>query len=168
MCAHLLLAAHKVGCLRGQVHLDPAEWGVGAAAGHPEVDDTLQMVHEETGRLAAVDLDWSRMRAVDIFAVLQSFVKGHGTLRRVVIYVSDYGKQEMAHEKAHGPRSIAVDSVRVYTADDNAAQALHTWVQRKRLRLRCQQLCITSPYVKTPAHGCCGAGWGGRGWQQAC
>jgi hypothetical protein len=94
------------------VELDPAEWGVGAAAGRPDADATLQMVNEATSRLAVVDLDWSRMRAVDVFAVLQSFVAGRGALRRVVVYVSDYGAREMAREKARGPRGLAHDSVR--------------------------------------------------------
>ena len=96
-----------------EVHLDPAEWGIGAAAGRPDDDATLSTIDDATARLAAVDLDWSRMRAVDVFAVLQSFVAGRGALRRVAVYVSDYGQAEMAREKAHGPRGLAHDSVRL-------------------------------------------------------
>jgi hypothetical protein len=52
------------------------------------------------------------MRAVDIFAVLQSFVAGRGALREVVVYVSDYGAKEMAREKVHGPKGLPHETVR--------------------------------------------------------
>lgn len=94
------------------IELDPSEWGIGAAAGRPDVDTTLIAVQSETRRLAAVDLEWSRMRAVDVFAVLQSFVGKQGDVTEVTVYVSDYGKQEMAHEKEHGPRGLATGVVR--------------------------------------------------------
>eukprot|EP00892_Ulva_mutabilis_P002065 jgi/Ulvmu1/1185/UM108_0013.1 len=89
------------------IELDPSEWGIGAAAGRPDADTTLVAVDSATRRLAAVDLEWSRMRAVDVFAVLQSFVGKQGEVKEVTVYVSDYGKQEMAHEKEHGPRGLA-------------------------------------------------------------
>jgi hypothetical protein len=93
------------------VELDASEWGVGAAAGRPDADATLRAVPEATARLAAVDLDWTRIRAVDIYAVLRSFVGARGALRRVVVYVSDYGKEQMAREKEHGPQGLADDKV---------------------------------------------------------
>ena len=68
-------------------------------------------MENETRRLAAVDLDWSRMRAVDVFAVLQSFVGKKGQLKEVTVYLSDYGKQEMAYEKEHGPRGLQTGEV---------------------------------------------------------
>lgn len=94
------------------IELDPSEWGIGAAAGRPDADTTLVAMDNETRRLAAVDLDWSRMRAVDVFAVLQSFAGTQGELKEVTVYVSDYGKQEMAHEKEHGPRGLTTGEVR--------------------------------------------------------
>lgn len=93
------------------IELDPSEWGIGAAAGRPDADTTLVAMEDETRRLAAVDLDWSRMRAVDVFAVLQSFVGKQGQLKEVTVYLSDYGKQEMAHEKEHGPRGLQTGEV---------------------------------------------------------
>jgi hypothetical protein len=94
------------------VILDESEWGVGAAAGRPQDDKTLIAVDAATRRLAAVDLEWSNMRAVDIFAVLQSFVGGGGAIERVVVYLSDYGRQEREHEKEHGPRGLTLAEVR--------------------------------------------------------
>lgn len=49
---------------------DP-EWGVGALAANP-----AERIPEgdESARLALLDLDWDHMRAVDILAVLRSFL----------------------------------------------------------------------------------------------
>lgn len=88
------------------VNLDSSEWGIGAAAGRPDADASLIFLDAATPRLAVVDLDWSRMRAADIFAVLRSFVVGKGALKKVVVYVSNYGAAEMAREKEHGPRGV--------------------------------------------------------------
>lgn len=51
-----------------------------------------------------VDLDWSRVRAVDVFAVLASNVPSRGTLRSVRVYLSDYGMERMEAERAKGPQ----------------------------------------------------------------
>ena len=48
-----------------------AEWGVGALAGNP---DERIPAGNETRRLALVDLDWDHVRALDILAVLRSFL----------------------------------------------------------------------------------------------
>jgi len=88
------------------VELDPAEWGIGAAAGNPDVDATLLELSEATARLAVVDLEWRRMRAVDILAVLQSFLPKGGAVRRVTVYVSDYGRAAMERERVDGPQGL--------------------------------------------------------------
>ena len=90
------------------VQLDPEEWGIGAAAGNPHADATLTEMEDATPRIAIVDQDWGRTRAVDLFAVLHSCLGGRGVLRRLTVYESDYGRQEMAREAAHGPRGVAV------------------------------------------------------------
>lgn len=51
---------------------DLSEWGVGAMAANP--DEKIPMMTGETARLAIVDLDWERIRAVDILACLRSFL----------------------------------------------------------------------------------------------
>lgn len=50
---------------------------------------------EETKRFAVQNCDWSRIRAVDIFALCQSFAPATGAVRDVTIYPSDYGLQKM-------------------------------------------------------------------------
>ena len=63
---------------------------------------------QETRRLAVVDLDWSIVTAIDILAVMRSFVMAGGGLgagvTRVTVYPSDYGLEKMAEEALAGPQ----------------------------------------------------------------
>jgi hypothetical protein len=63
---------------------------------------------QETCRLAVVDLDWSTVTAVDILAVMRSFVMAGGGIgagvTRVTVYPSDYGLEKMAEEAVAGPQ----------------------------------------------------------------
>jgi hypothetical protein len=81
-----------------------AEWGVGALAANPE--EPILLLPEATSRLAVVDLDWDHVRAVDIFAVLRSFVPSGGRIKKVTVYPSDYGLERMKEEATLGPRGI--------------------------------------------------------------
>lgn len=56
-----------------------ADWGVGAMAANP---DEAIPEGRETRRLAVLDLDWSHVRAVDILAVLRSFLSAGQVSRR--------------------------------------------------------------------------------------
>ena len=104
-----------------------AAWGAGALAANP--DEDVPLVSEDTSRcsrnpswvlawcppslntddrfaacrLALVDLDWDKLRAVDIFAALRSFLPVGGAIKRVTVYPSDYGLERMAQEAAEGP-----------------------------------------------------------------
>ncbi|GAB4817011.1 hypothetical protein N2152v2_004057 [Parachlorella kessleri] len=86
------------------------EWGVGALAANPDEQARRGALgvplSEATRRLAVVDLDWAHIRAVDILAVLRSFLPKGGRLERVTVYPSDYGLQRMAEEATAGPQGI--------------------------------------------------------------
>ena len=77
------------------------EWGVGAMAANP--DETIPE-SDETNRLAIVDLDWDKIRAVDILAVLRSFLTSSRAITGVTVYPSDFGLQKMQEEAAVGPQ----------------------------------------------------------------
>lgn len=47
-----------------------------------------------TMRIGLVNLDWDHIRAVDIFAALNSFCK-RGDIKSVIIYPSDYGMKKI-------------------------------------------------------------------------
>ena len=76
------------------------EWGVGAMAANP--DENIPE-SDETKRLAIVDLDWDKIRAVDILAVLRSFLTNSQGIAGVAVYPSDFGLQKMQEEAAVGP-----------------------------------------------------------------
>jgi len=86
------------------IQAELAEWGVGALAANPE--EPIPLLPEATSRLAVVDLDWDHVRAVDIFAVLRSFVPSGGRIKKVTVYPSDYGLERMKEEATLGPRGI--------------------------------------------------------------
>ena len=79
-------------------------FGVGALAANPR--EQVALVPDATRRLAAVDLDWTHVTAVDILAVLRSFLPASGRIERVTVYPSDYGLQRMAEEASAGPRGL--------------------------------------------------------------
>lgn len=71
---------------------------------------------DPTTRFAAVNLDWDNLRAADLFAVFNSFLKeggrkikgapemkGEGKLLGVKIYPSEFGKERMKREEMEGP-----------------------------------------------------------------
>lgn len=51
-------------------------WGVGVYAIHKALEQVPNA--DATKRLALVDVDWSRLRAVDLYAALNSFVPKGG------------------------------------------------------------------------------------------
>lgn len=83
-------------------------WGAGWDAIHPVAEQIPES--DETRRIAVVDLDWSRIRAVDLFAVLSSFLPTGGKLERLTVYLSDYGKERIEAENREGPTVRGVAS----------------------------------------------------------
>ena len=55
--------------------------------------------------IAVMNMDWSHVRAVDLFAILSSFTPP-GSVKKVQIYPSDFGIKQMAKDATHGPVDI--------------------------------------------------------------
>ena len=81
---------------------------------------------EVTCRIAAVNLDWDNIRAVDLMAVFSSFLRGAGRIEKVAVYKSEFGRERMEREEMEGPpREIFAKKVRVdeVEEEDDSAES---------------------------------------------
>lgn len=60
-------------------------------------------------------MDWDRVRAVDIFLLLNSWKPADGAIKSVTIYPSEYGLQQMELEKKLGPLPGTTQPVSITT-----------------------------------------------------
>lgn len=77
--------------------LDIAEDTAGA-----EQNESIPM-GEVSRRVAAVNLDWDNVRAMDIMAVASSFIPADGIIDSVTIYPSEFGRERLEREELEGP-----------------------------------------------------------------
>ena len=77
-----------------------------AAAAAAPTTETIPPAPTTTRRLAVIDLDWDRTRAVDVLAALRSFAPAAGRIDRVTVYPSDYGLARLADEDRRGPAPL--------------------------------------------------------------
>lgn len=71
-----------------------------------ELDKDAEETDTATFRLAVCNMDWDRIRAVDLMVVLQSFAPQGGSVRNVTIFPSEYGLQRMKEEEVLGPKEL--------------------------------------------------------------
>ena len=70
-----------------------------------EDEEGVELTDSPTPYMAILNLDWTNIRAVDIYAMLQSFCPP-GTLKKVEVYPSDFGKEMMEKERVQGPSGL--------------------------------------------------------------
>ncbi|OCL09767.1 hypothetical protein AOQ84DRAFT_375528 [Glonium stellatum] len=75
-----------------------------------EIDEEVELAQgidvpmgEATARLAAVNLDWDNIRAVDLMAVASSFAPADGRVLKVTVYPSEFGRERLEREELEGP-----------------------------------------------------------------
>lgn len=71
-----------------------------------ELDKEAETTEEATARLAACNMDWDKIRAVDLMVVFNSFVPPGGCVQSVTIYPSEFGTQRMKDEDIRGPMEL--------------------------------------------------------------
>lgn len=101
-----------------------------------ELDKEAPEAEELGRRLAICNLDWDRIKAVDIFVLLSSFLPTGGVLKSVKIYPSEFGKARMAEEAIKGPTEL-VKSTKIegYSSDEEVTEDSEgTIYHREKLR----------------------------------
>ncbi|CAF0874366.1 unnamed protein product [Rotaria sp. Silwood1] len=88
-----------------------------------EFDDKCARSDEVSRRLAVCNMDWDRVRAVDIFILLNSWKPSDGVIKSVTVYPSEYGLQQMEAEKKCGP--LPGSTKPVITTDQNGIDSGH-------------------------------------------
>ncbi|OCT45292.1 Pre-rRNA-processing protein esf1 [Cladophialophora carrionii] len=78
---------------------------------------------EVTSRIAIVNLDWDNIRAADLMAVFSSFLPSTGgSLVKVAIYPSEFGKERLEREELEGPpKDIFTNTAKEGNADDDTS-----------------------------------------------
>ncbi|KOX77846.1 ESF1 like protein [Melipona quadrifasciata] len=71
-----------------------------------ELDKETETTEEITHRLAVCNMDWDRIRAVDLMVLFNSFLPTGGFIRSVTIYPSEFGLQRMKEEEIKGPKEL--------------------------------------------------------------
>lgn len=70
-------------------------------------DEGLPATHElgncDTKRLAATDMDWGKVRAEDLLMIFKSLCPPGGSVDKVQVFMSEYGKREIEKEDVRGP-----------------------------------------------------------------
>lgn len=81
--------------------------------GWGELDKDAERTDEVTNRLALCNMDWDRIRAVDIMVLLNSFTPPGGLIRSVTIYPSEFGLERLKKEEEQGPSELVEGSSKV-------------------------------------------------------
>uniref|UniRef100_A0A1I8N4A4 Uncharacterized protein n=1 Tax=Musca domestica TaxID=7370 RepID=A0A1I8N4A4_MUSDO len=71
-----------------------------------ELDNDADTTDESTRRLAVCNMDWDRVRAVDLMVLFNSFLPRGGSILSIKIYPSEFGKERMKEEELHGPPEL--------------------------------------------------------------
>lgn len=88
-----------------------------------ELAKDAQRSDEVSTRLAVCNMDWDRIKAKDLLALLNSFIPKGGAVLSVKVYPSEFGKERLKAEETQGPlelRALPDDS-----GDDNEEEKGH-------------------------------------------
>lgn len=92
-----------------------------------EAPDTDDITH----RIAVCNMDWDRIRAVDLLVCFNSFKPASGFITSVKIYPSDFGLTRMEDEKLKGPSELVEKTIPIdQEVDDKKGSKYH----REKLR----------------------------------
>jgi len=71
-----------------------------------ELDHEAERTEDATKRLAVCNMDWDRVGASDIFLVLSSFCPSGGSVSKVSVFLSEFGRERVEEEQSLGPKEL--------------------------------------------------------------
>lgn len=84
-----------------------------------ELDKEAETTNEITHRLALCNMDWDRIRAVDLMVLFNSFLPLGGFINSIIIYPSEFGIQRMKEEELQGPKELTEMDKEKKNEDEN-------------------------------------------------
>lgn len=69
-----------------------------------QLDQDAEQVEWSSSRIAACNLDWNLVHCEDLMVIAKSFAPPGGSIKRIAIYLSDFGAERLAEEDKYGPR----------------------------------------------------------------
>ncbi|KAG5887354.1 hypothetical protein JTB14_018369 [Gonioctena quinquepunctata] len=90
-----------------------------------ELDNDAETIEEATYRLAACNMDWDRMRAVDLMVLFNSFLPPGGVTKSVIIYPSEFGKARMKEEEIKGPTELVENKIEENEIENEDGSSYH-------------------------------------------
>ncbi|VEU35958.1 unnamed protein product [Pseudo-nitzschia multistriata] len=67
--------------------------------------EEIEISYDSSRYLVVTSMDWENIRAVDLFSILSSFAPPGG-VKKVQVFQSDFGMEQMAKDKLYGPTGI--------------------------------------------------------------
>ncbi|PIA26756.1 hypothetical protein AQUCO_08900010v1 [Aquilegia coerulea] len=84
-----------------------------------EPAEKIPEIDKETHRLAIVNMDWSQIRADDLYVVMSSFLPEGGEILSVSVYPSEFGLKRMEEEAVKGPVGLFDSDKEMSDDEDN-------------------------------------------------
>ncbi|KAL8142081.1 hypothetical protein V2J09_015113 [Rumex salicifolius] len=86
---------------------DTDDEGVADLDDDDEVEvENVPNIEKETHRLAIVNMDWTQVKAADLFVMLSSVLPKGGQILSVSVYPSEFGLKRMEEEAIRGPAAL--------------------------------------------------------------
>mmetsp|Transcript_19831 Transcript_19831/g.46431 ORF Transcript_19831/g.46431 Transcript_19831/m.46431 type:complete len:763 (+) Transcript_19831:204-2492(+) len=81
--------------------------------------EEIELSYDLSPYIVVTNMDWENVRAVDLFCILSSFAPP-GAIKKVQVFQSDFGIEQMAKDKLYGPTGI-------WQKKKTNKEELHSW-----------------------------------------